>query len=189
MRIPTLLLTLGLCLGGGAFAGASLYRADDDAVDPMEHLSKYVGTWQTATEFWMTPGADPITWEGTATGRLVGSFLVTEHQAEIEMFGQRMEFSGIDFSGYDTLKEAWVSTWVDNQSQWLTHSEGGFDEAGDLVKRADMFNPMLGQSIPTDMTDHWISEDEWTMTFSQPQENAEPITTMRIVMRRSTEEG
>ena len=185
MRVPSLLLALGLSLGGAAIAGATLLDlSDDEPIDPLEHLARYEGQWATHTPFWMVPDGDPIEWDGTAEARLVGSFLLTEHHAELEMFGREMEFEGVDLSGYDALKGCWVSTWVDNQSTWLTHSEGGINDAGDLVKRANMHDPALGEDVPTDMIDHWISDDEWTMTMSQPQEQGEPIVSMQITMRR-----
>lgn len=109
-----------------------------------EFLAKGVGEWKVSQTFWMVPGSDPMTTEGTATAEMImgGRYLVTKHSGNV----MGMPFEGMSIEAYDNAAEKFVSIWIDNLGTGLAYSDGHYDdEAGMIVYEGTMTDPITKQ--------------------------------------------
>lgn len=86
------------------------------------HLAKSVGDWKVAGKFWMQPGQPPMESEGTSKVTAVLDGRYVQHEYDSSFMGQ--PFRGLGLDGYDTVKEAYVSTWVDSMSTGIMFMQG-----------------------------------------------------------------
>jgi Protein of unknown function (DUF1579) len=88
-------------------------------------FQKDVGTWEAQVEVRPGPGAPPQRSQGTMVARLVsgGRWLVTEYKNE------ESGFEGHGLYGWDSAKQKYTGTWVDNMRTTLVLGEGTWDAA------------------------------------------------------------
>ena len=86
------------------------------------HLAESIGDWKVAGKFWMEPGQPPMETEGTSkiTSILGGRYV--QHEYDSSFMGS--PFQGVGIDGYDTVKQAYVSIWVDSMSTGVMVMEG-----------------------------------------------------------------
>jgi len=120
--------------GKPAEAGA---RKNDPSWDPMREfarpgpahkvLESRVGNWTTLLRMWNEPGSPPSFDAGTAEIKWIlgGRYLEISYDGTI----LREPFQGVGHTGFDNLKQEYVSTWIDNAGTGINHSEGTFDAA------------------------------------------------------------
>ena len=110
-------------------------------------LEPLVGHWTYTAQFWMSPDAPPQTMAGTSVNSLVfgGRFL------KQEILGEGMEgqppFEGLGFTGYDNLRKAYQSIWLDNMATGMMTGAGTFDAATrTLASQGDFSCPVTGET-------------------------------------------
>ena len=108
-------------------------------------LTRFVGSWETATSIWMQGlSAPPTITKGTAEIKWALGGRYIQQETKGEMMGRPM--SGIGFTGYDNINKKFVSFWIDDMSTSMYNSEGGFDQAGEvLTTYGKMDEPMTGE--------------------------------------------
>jgi len=99
-------------------------------------LASLAGSWTYEVKMWMDPKAAPTTSKGTATRKPVmdGRFFIAEHSGKFQMPGpdgkmKDTNFTGMAIEGYDNVKKAFVSSWIDNMGTMIMTSQGTYDEA------------------------------------------------------------
>lgn len=86
------------------------------ALDPL------VGEWNVEARFWM-PGSDqPMESKGTAKSYWILDGRFVQEEFNGEFMGK--PFKGIGITGYDNIKEKYVSTWIDDMSTGVMFTEG-----------------------------------------------------------------
>ena len=90
-------------------------------------LESRVGKWTTLLRLWNDPGNQPSFDTGTAEIKWIlgGRYLELTYEGTF----LREPFHGVGHTGFDNLKEKYVSTWIDNAGTGINHSEGTFDPA------------------------------------------------------------
>ena len=161
LLIPlTLVLVAGCAVAADQAAGsASGQMPDMTLAQPgpeHQHLAKLAGTWDVKATMWMEPGKPPMESTGTATMAVIldGRYLHQDYKGEL--MGQ--PFTGIGIEGFDRVKMAYTTTWIDSMSTGVMHMDGTSSDGGKTISYAGDFScPMektqiKGRSITT-MTD------------------------------------
>lgn len=142
----TAVAVCSLTLAAGAFALAT-HRQDMGMPQPgPQHaaLLKGVGDWEGTLTYYMgTP--DGIVEAATETVEAIGEFWI---QAKFECDFMGMPYVGTGCVGYDTEKEKYVGTWIDNMSSYLAIMEGDVDEQTGKVVMRWTAPDMTGQMAP-----------------------------------------
>src|SRR5947207_857577 len=127
------MVTLAVCclaMSAGALVARSAGKAADaakaEAAKAMEMmtkagqpgpqddmLKKCEGSWKATVKSWYAPG-DPAISEGTAEMKMIMGGRYLEQRFTGSMMNQ--PFEGYGLVGYDNLKKAYTSFWVDNSS-------------------------------------------------------------------------
>ena len=85
------------------------------------------GTWSGEMKMWMSPDAQPMVNQASATFNMIMGGRYQEGQMKGDFMGQ--PFEGISTTGYDNAKKMFVSSWVDNMGTGMMNMEGTWDEA------------------------------------------------------------
>jgi hypothetical protein len=99
--------------------------------DPHKLLASLAGSWTTKTKEWMEPDKPPMESTGSVDMKMLldGRFLQQEFTGN--MMGQ--PYSGIGISGYDNLREKYVSTWIDSMGTGIFVMEGTANADGKTI--------------------------------------------------------
>lgn len=104
-------------------------------------MAKMTGTFKLSFTSWMSPDAEPMVSEGTATRTLALGGRVLEETVESNMMG--LPFKGVARTGYDNISGKWWSTWTDNMSTALLVMHGDHDaESGTMTLSGMAPTPM-----------------------------------------------
>ena len=114
---------------------------------PNEHhavLKAFEGTWAYTGSFWMTPDAPAETMTGTAECKMAYGDRFLKQKITGPWMGET--FNGLGFIGYDNVKEAYVSTWLDNMGTGIMQVYGTYDNATKTLEfKGTMSCPMTGE--------------------------------------------
>ena len=72
--------------------------------DPHKLLNSMAGSWTTKATFWMMPGADPTSMEGTSENKWVMGGRYLEQRFSGSFMG--MPFEGQGYTGYDNVRSS-----------------------------------------------------------------------------------
>ena len=150
-----------------------------------EILKDMAGTWKTEmTSYWENP-EEPAVSEGVSEIKLVmdGRFAVEHFKSEYE----GKPFNGMGIFGYDNAKKKYVSTWLDNMSTGIMHSEGTYDESTKTLTMLGSSSTPMGD-MKMKMENKNVSKDKavFTMYTYVPGESGkmEEVKAMEIVYTR-----
>ena len=108
-------------------------------------LKPLVGKWDVVTKFWMAPGEKPMESKATADVKLVFGDRFIQQDFKGSMMGK--PFIGRGMTGFDTAKNKYVSSWIDNGSTSMVSMEGTIDGAGKVITEiGTAFDPMTGKN-------------------------------------------
>jgi len=90
-------------------------------------LAPLAGKWTYVSKFWMSPDAPAEESTGTSQDDLIygGRFLMQVVKGT--MAGK--PFEGLGFTGYDNIKQEYVSIWLDGMATGVMTSSGQYDAA------------------------------------------------------------
>ncbi len=110
---------------------------------PHKVLDVYAGEWAVKTKMWMQPGAPPMESDGTASAAWIMGGRYMEMKVESVFMGQ--PFEGRAITGYNNLRKAYQSFWIDNMGTSMTLTAGSWDAAAKtLTFEGKMDDPMTG---------------------------------------------
>lgn len=166
-------------------------QARMEAMAKMSEVGEYhksldfmVGDWTTTTRMrWEEKGP----WEeskGTCKSKWIlnGRFVQSEHAGE--MMGQ--PFTGISTTGYNSLTNKFVGTWIDSCCTGIAYSEGRYDPATKTFTfTLDMDDPMKpGTKVKARYTIKATDKDHYTFEWFEPVDGKE-TKTMEITYTRA----
>jgi hypothetical protein len=144
-------------------------------------LEPFVGTFDVKVTSWMAPGAPPAESSGTAVDSWVLGGRYVQEMFDGQFMGQ--PFSGIGYTGYDNIKKAYVSTWMDNMSTAVMLTKGTM-EGNTMTSSGTMDDPMTGrqQSMQNKVT--IADNDHHTMEMWGPGPDGKVYKMMEISYSR-----
>lgn len=116
-------------------ASADAMKAWQDFATPGEHhklLGRYVGSWKTHTRMWFKPDAPAQESDGRAEIRWALGNRYIEQRQEGQMLGR--PFSGIGYTGFDNVKQKYVTIWMDTAGTSILYELGSVDPSGRVIK-------------------------------------------------------
>ncbi len=153
-----------------------------------KHLLPMVGTWDAELSFLMEPGGEPEVSKGVCVNTMIlgGRFMKSDFKAEINMFGDKVAFSGFGLMGYGKEKGEFVSTWCDSMSTNLLVSTG---KPGDDAKRLSLTGMSSSPMGEVPMKNVYIIESDkaHTMEFWQGMPGTDEL--MKIGWIKYTKKG
>jgi hypothetical protein len=153
-----------------------------------KHLLPMVGTWDAELSFLMEPGGEPEVSQGTCVNTMIlgGRYMKSEFKAELNMFGDKMAFSGFGLMGFGKEKGEFVSTWCDTMSTSLLVSTGKPGEDAKVMTLTGMSSSPMGE-VP--MKNVYIIESDkaHTMEFWQGMPGSDEM--MKIGWIKYTKKG
>lgn len=150
-----------------------------------EVLKAFEGSWDYTGYFWMSPDSEPQAMEGSAENEIIfdGRFL------KQEFFGAWMgqDFEGIGYTGYDNVREEYVSIWFDNMATGIMNVTGDYSPETKTLRFSGQFScPMTGETHRTNRSE-WTVLDENTNTYTSYMSTLEGVEykAMEITYTRS----
>lgn len=143
-------------------------------------LQKEVGSWTIEMKAWMGPGEPTVSTGGAEVKSIMEGRYIVE-----EMSGSMMgkPFTGQGMSGYDNVKQKFVTTWIDSGSTGIGYGEGAADKDGKvtiLMKYADV---MSGKPATMRVVTRWEGNDKHVSEFFEKKGGKE-VKTMEIAYTR-----
>ncbi len=111
-------------------------------------LEPIAGNWDVAGKFWMQPDAPPMESPSTCQRKWIlgGRFL----QEDVDGTFMGAPFHGLGFVGYDNVKKAYVSSWMDSMSTSIATSSGTADSSGKrFTFKGEYPDPVTGKDKKT----------------------------------------
>lgn len=105
-------------------------------------LDFMTGTWTCTMTFKMTPDAPPSVSNGEQTNAwsLDNRFQKTDFKGEM---GPGMTFTGIGFTGYNTARKTYESTWMDSTTNGMMMSTGSYNSATKTLNMSGECDDMM----------------------------------------------
>jgi hypothetical protein len=161
MRLRALLLCLAI-LGFGIMIHQQAYSEDTTKAPTQDeimaaymkyaqpgefhkYLEPLVGEWAVSIKMWMNAGAPPEESKGTTVSKwILGSRFVQE-DASGSMGG--MPFHGMGITGYDNVKNEYVSFWIDEMATSFMITSGKSDPTGKIITMSGSYaDPMANMA-------------------------------------------
>ena len=192
------LLRITLCLSALAASCASSEKAEANPELMMSrwtefmtpsaghaHLAARTGTWNMKVRMISAPGAPAEESSGTSTAEWVMDGRYIRDSTTGTFAGQT--FNGLGFTGYDNLKKAYVSTWMDNFGTAILFSEGHYDEATRTFHYTSSSPELMFANayVPTRATERWIDGDHYVMQSFTPGPDGKEFMNMEIEYARA----
>lgn len=151
--------------------------------DAHKLLNGMAGSWSTKATFWMVPGADPQTMEGTSENKWVFDGRYLEQRFKGNFMG--MPFEGLGYTGYDNVKKQYWGSWMDNMSTGMMMSTGSTSDGGKTwTFTGSMPDPMTGKDSKVDEKITVVDADHHTMEMWGPGPDGTMFKTMEIAYTR-----
>lgn len=147
-------------------------------------LQKFEGSWKTTSTAQVAPDAPASMMTGSIESKMFGDFwMINEMTTKFEEF----DVVGRQTIGYDSAKDKYVGTWIDNSSDFMWEYEGSVDETGKILsleaEGPDMSKPETMAQY-RDMYE-FISDDEIKFTSSFKGRDNEWIDFMTGTAKRT----
>ena len=168
-----------------AEAMMAAYKKAGAVTENHKILEPFIGEWTTASKVWMDPGAPPIDCTGTASAKSIfdGRFIQSEHRGTF--MGEA--FVGIATTGYDNLKQKYVSTYIENGSTAITWAEGTYDKATKTFTFAgQMDDPTAGAKVPFRFTEKLVDKDRIAFEWFETRDGKETRMMELTYTRKAT---
>ncbi len=130
-------------------------------------LDSKVGEWTSVSRMCMAPGAPPTESTGKSTIQWIMGGRCLEERVTSWMNG--MPFEGLGHIGYDTMKQRYVGTWLDNMGTGIAVSDGAYDTTTRTFEYSmEMPDPMLGKYVKCRMVETATGADHFTAKMFCP---------------------
>ena len=125
-----------------------------------KRLAPLVGTFKTESKFWMDPSKPPQIEKGSAKNEWVFGKRFVKQAYTGKFNGQ--PFQGMGYIGFDNVKKAYVSTWMDSMGTGVMVSEGTFDSANRALEMSSTFScPLTGGERNARFVTRIINDNEY----------------------------
>ena len=148
-----------------------------------KRLAQFVGTWNFTTKWWMERGAEPKVSEGTARYEMLMGGRYLKETVKSQMADGA--FEGLGLTGYDNVKKAYVSNWIDNMGTGIMVSEGSWDQATKSFNwTGEYMDAMTGRNKKMRMVTHVTSPDRFVAEFFEQGPGGREFRSMEITYTR-----
>jgi hypothetical protein len=114
-------------------------------------LNDIVGKFKYSMKWWMNPDSKAEESKGTSTAKWIMNGRFVQQDVKSKMNGQ--EFQGTGFTGYDNVKQAYQSVWLDNMGTGMMFSDGTKTEDNTIATSGTVGCPMTGDK------NHWFRNE------------------------------
>ncbi|MDX2177045.1 MAG: DUF1579 family protein [Candidatus Sumerlaeia bacterium] len=143
---------------GHSTGGMPVFKAGPE----QEGLKRLVGKWTSEMTMPMGPGMPDMKSTGSSEITMVGEFWAVE-RATFNMMDTEM--AGLGIYGYDIVKKAHTSKWVDSYAPYAMDIEGTVDKDGKMVMTG--MGPDMAMNVDNlteyKMVGTWVDDDTRTM--------------------------
>ncbi|MEZ6064962.1 MAG: DUF1579 domain-containing protein [Planctomycetaceae bacterium] len=150
-------------------------------------LKQFEGTWTTASKATAGPDQPPFECTGTITSEMLGGFWVRN-----EMRGKvgEMNMHGAQTIGYDSERQKYIGTWVDNTNGHMWRYTGSVDDSGKVLTLQAEGPSMIAPGTTAQFQDiyEFKSADEMVITSKMQTPDGEWVTFMTGTARRTKAE-
>lgn len=189
-------LALAVCaFAFNAFAGT------DAKMDPkmMEAWKKYstpseghktlkdmTGSWTYTSKMWMTADAKPEEMKGTATNKLILGDRYLQQDVTGKHMGQ--PFKGMALMGYNNMKGAYETVWLDNMGTGMARGGGKMDTAAKTIKEEGNYScPMTEQADRFYRAEtKFIDKNNWVYEMYNKGPDGKEFKSMEMTYKRAT---
>ena len=136
-------------------------KMKDAATPGQEHkeLQPLVGKWKTVAKWWMDPSKAPDVSKGTANHQWAFGKRFIKEEYNGKWGGQ--PFQGMGMLGYDRVKKAYISTWLDSMGTGIMTSEGKFEAATRSIEMSGKYScPMTGGDRQSRIVTRIVNNDQ-----------------------------
>lgn len=144
-------------------------------------LDVFTGSWNTEAQFWMVPGADPMSMKGSAENKWLFDGRYLEQRFKGDFMG--MPFEGVGITGYDNVKKQYWGTWMDNMSTGMMMTTGKND-GSTWSFSGSMPDPMTAKDSAVEEKITVTDNDHHTMEMWGPGPDGKMYKTMEIKYTR-----
>jgi hypothetical protein len=147
-------------------------------------LEPLAGKWTATTRMWMKPGDKPMESQGTSeTSWILGNrFLKQDFRGTWN--GQA--FEGLGYTGYDSVRGQYETTWMDNMMTGIIKLPGSYDAASKTLRFAGEFSCPLTGDKNRQMRAEWkvVDNDQNVYTAYDKTPEGQDYKSMEIVYKR-----
>ena len=147
-----------------------------------ERLRPMVGTWKQTVRMWQAPDTEPamsggkVTYQSIMAGRwLRGSYIGRVND---------MPFTGMDITGYDNIRQEYVSVWIDNQSTACMLTRGRWNPETEAIEMTGTVDVPGGPSDVPVRTVTKVGESEATYEMFATGPDGKEFRTLEVTQRR-----
>jgi hypothetical protein len=144
-------------------------------------LEALVGNWTAAAKFWMGPGK-PVESTGTAEIKAVLGGRFYQETYSGTFMGK--PFSGMGMTGFDLVKNKYVTSWTDTMTTWMENAEGTADAAGKVITMTSQGFDFQTQKPKTTKWVIRIESDKKHVTEFYETVNGKEMKTGEVVYTR-----
>jgi hypothetical protein len=147
-------------------------------------LKDHVGNWNVIVKFWHDPAGQPEISKGVShnTLELNGKFLREDFKGK--WMGH--PFTGKGYTGYDTVKNEFFSTWMDSASPLMNSMRGKYvSESKSWVFNGDSTCPVSGTTIKSEMISRIIDKNHFVVENFTIHADGSKAKTMEIAYTRA----
>lgn len=142
---------------------------------PHQILGQMAGEWNYEMKLYMEPGKDPLIATGSATGSIIHDRRYLNLVHEGISFG--MPYTATQVTGFDRVKDEYISMYIDNMGTGFLISSGKLDTATNTIDMKGTFaEPMTKTDAPFRSVMKLIDNNHFTMQLYVTFGGAEHIT-------------
>ena len=110
-------------------------------VEAHKNLNPMVGNFKYTLKYWMAPNSKPEESKGTSKGKWIlgGRFV----QQDVKGKSMGKEFLGTSTMGYDSMREQYQTSWIDNMSNHMMIGTGTFDTSSKTFTESGDFSCVM----------------------------------------------
>lgn len=156
-----------------------------DAMTPGEmqkQMAKMVGDWKFVNKFWMAPGQEPMTSDGTARYDMLLGGRYLQVKASGNMMG--MPFEGIGITGFNNVTKTFESSWIDNFGTGVMYMTGTMDDKGMITLKGSMVDPLTGKVQMERQTLRPDGDNKYIMEMYDTKEGQPEMKVMELIYTR-----
>jgi len=150
-------------------------------------LEPLIGKWDHTVRWWMSPEAPAQ----ESQGRNENTWIMGGRFLQQTATGTAMDqpFEGMGLTGYDNVREEYISIWIDNMGTGMMSATGQYDPVSKTITEAGTLAcPMTGEKNKS-LRSEWkiIDQDNYTYLMYSNAPDGKEFKTMEVVYTRVKE--
>ena len=152
-----------------------------------ELLAQSIGVWSGKNTMWMTPTAEPVKSDCTATTTAIMDGRFTRCEVDGEMPGMG-PFHGFGVYGFDNVSQKFQSTWIDNCGTGMLFGTGELSPDGKTLTWTYTYTcPITRKPTVFRQIEHHTSKDSLTVEmFGADPHSGKEFKMMEIAYTRKS---